>query len=148
MSLVEESSKSSFYFVDNCIWIGCIKLWLLKREYFVQNSQNLIYISRLQKKINKKVFCFLDNCTWNGCVKLPVSRKEYLSSAVNVLKTAVRFYIFLRETFIDLIAFSVINQYGKDAIVEISTVLGTVYHVACRMFFWSRSLPNQVFRSR
>ena len=148
MSLVEESSKSSLYFVDNCIWIGCIKLWLLKREYFVQNSQNLIYISRLQKKINKKVFCFLDNCTWNGCVKLPVSRKEYLSSAVNVLKTAVRFYIFLRETFIDLIAFSVINQYGKDAIVEISTVLGTVYHVACRRFFWSRSLPNQVFRSR
>ena len=35
------------------------------------------------------------------------------------------------ETFPNSNNLAVINEYDKDAVMEISTVLGDVYHVAC-----------------
>ena len=37
----------------------------------------------------------------------------------------------IRETFSNSIDFAVINEYDKDAVMQIWTVLGHVYHVAC-----------------
>ena len=47
----------------------------------------------------------------------------------------------LRETFSNSIDLEVINEYDKAAVMEISTVLWHVYHVACQ-----RVLSNGVFR--
>ena len=50
-------------------------------------------------------------------------------------QTVKRFYILLRETFCNSIALTLINKYGKGAVVQIWTVFGPVYHVAfCRVF--------------
>ena len=44
--------------------------------------------------------------------------------------TVLRFWISLRGTFSTWIAFTGINKYGKDAVVQISTIFRTIYHVA------------------
>ena len=38
----------------------------------------------------------------------------------------------LRETLSNTITLTVMNEYGKGAVVEIETVFGPVYHVACQ----------------
>ena len=43
-----------------------------------------------------------------------------------------RFGVSIRETFSNSIALPVLNKYDKGALVQISTVFGPVYHVACR----------------
>ena len=67
-------------------------------------------------------------------------RTGYFSLAANVLKAVKRFGIFLRETFFNSIDLAVINQYDEGAVMQISTVLGHVYHVACQ-----RVLSNATF---
>ena len=42
-----------------------------------------------------------------------------------------RFGISIRETFSNTIFWPVINEYYKGAVMQISTVLGHVYNVAC-----------------
>ena len=44
-------------------------------------------------------------------------------------ETVLRFCISLTETFCNLTDFVLINKYGKGGVVQISTVLGPVYHV-------------------
>ena len=44
----------------------------------------------------------------------------------------------IRETFSNGISFAVINHYDKSAVMQISAVLGHVYHVACRRVVWNR----------
>ena len=39
----------------------------------------------------------------------------------------------LRETLSNSITFTLINEYGKGAVVEIETVFWPVYHVACQV---------------
>ena len=34
---------------------------------------------------------------------------------------------------------AVINEYGKGAVIQISTVLGHIYNVACGSFLWNRN---------
>ena len=46
----------------------------------------------------------------------------------------------IRETFFDSIDFAVINEYDKGTVIQIPTLLGHVYHVACR-----RVLSNGAF---
>ena len=46
-------------------------------------------------------------------------------------KTVLRFSIKLTVTCSNLITSTLINEYDKRAAVEISTVFGPVYHVAC-----------------
>ena len=42
-----------------------------------------------------------------------------------------RFCMSIEETFSDSTELVVINEYGKGTVMQISTVLGDVYHVAC-----------------
>ena len=39
----------------------------------------------------------------------------------------------IRETYSNTISFPVTNEYDKDAVMQISTVFGHSYHVACRI---------------
>ena len=89
------------------------------------------------KNKREKVCCFLDNWIWIGCVKLTQWRREYLPSAVKVLTNSSKILHSLRETFSNPIAFTFINKYRKHAVVQISTVFGTVYYVACSRVFWN-----------
>ena len=54
----------------------------------------------------------------------------------NVL-TVLRFCISLWETFSNSTAFTVINEYGKGVAVQIWTVFGPIYHVACGRVLWN-----------
>ena len=63
-------------------------------------------------------------------------------------QTVLRFSISIRETFSNSIAFTVINKYGKGAVVQISTVFRSVYRVACQRASKTglfRHLSNHVF---
>ena len=62
-------------------------------------------------------------------------------------QTVLRFYISLRETFSHSITFTVINNSGKGAVVQITTMFRLVYHVSSpwflsngtfKTFFWPR----------
>ena len=50
-------------------------------------------------------------------------------------QTVLRFPISLRVPFSNSISCRVINKYDKRATVQISTVFGPVYHVACPSVF-------------
>ena len=91
----------------------------------------------------EKVFCFRDKSISTGCVKFSLLRKEYFLLVVNLLtrreyllSVVNIFSISVRETFSNSIAFTVINKY---AAVHISTVLGPIYHVACRRVVWQEN---------
>ena len=43
-----------------------------------------------------------------------------------------RFAMSTRETFSNTILLPVTNEYDKAAVIQISTVFGHIYHVACR----------------
>ena len=47
--------KKSNFFWDNCIWIGCIKLFPLRREYF-SSAVNMLTTSLKILLITKKDF--------------------------------------------------------------------------------------------
>ena len=54
-----------------------------------------------------------------------------------------------RETFSNSIALRVIDEYDNSVVMQITTVLGHVYHVACRRVLLNGTfqiLFNQVFR--
>ena len=92
-----------------------------------------------KKLIEKKFFCFLDNCIWICWIKLSLLRREYLSSAVIKLTNSLKNLHITRrgETFSNSTSFIFINKYCKGAVVQISTVFGTIYHVACCRLFWN-----------
>ena len=52
--------------------------------FFSENVQNLMYISKMQQKIQQKLFAFKIIASELVVVKLSLLRREYLSSAVNV----------------------------------------------------------------
>ena len=47
-----------------------------------------------------------------------------------------RFGMSIRETFSNTLLFPVTNEYDKGAVMQISTVIWHVYHVACRRVLW------------
>ena len=57
-------------------------------------------------------------------------RREYLTSPVNVLTKSLKISHSTKIAFFLLIMFTVINKYGKGAVVQIATVFRPVYHVA------------------
>ena len=81
--------------------IFCLKRFKIKSQF-----------RKSKKKIEKSFFCW-NKCVWSCCYKLSLLRRAYLSSAVNRLKTVLRFCISLRENFSNSIALTVINKYGK-----------------------------------
>ena len=50
-------------------------------------------------------------------------------------QTVLRISMLLRGTISNSITFTVINEFGKGAVIEIETVFWPVYHVACQGFF-------------
>ena len=92
------------------------------------------------KKYEKIFFFFWDNCIWIGRVNLSLLRRRYLSSAANVLASSPRFYMSIRQTFCNAIDLAVITDYNNGAVMQISTVFGYVYYLACR-----RVLSNWTF---
>ena len=41
------------------------------------------------------------------------------------------------KSFSNSIDLEVINEFDKDAVMEICEVLGHIYHIACRMVVWN-----------
>ena len=84
---------------------------------------------RLQKSSRKlrKTFCFWDNCISIGIVKLSLLRRGYFSSAANVLTSSPKIWHVNKRDFFQLNC------------LDCSTVLGQVYHVACRRVLWNWS---------
>ena len=96
--------------------------------------------SRLQKCKNKnwhQFSCFWDNCLWIGCVKVFVLRKEYFPRVVNALANTFQILHISKRDFSNPIAFTVINNYAKGGVAQISTVLGRVHHAARRSVLWN-----------
>ena len=89
--------------------------------FFSKFSKFYLHFKNAEKKW-EKFFPFRDNCIWIDCVKLSLLRIEYLWPAVIVLKTVVIFCLSLRETFWNLIAFTVINIYGKGGVIQSSAL--------------------------
>ena len=120
------------------------ELW--RSSFFWKCSKVDLDFKNAEKK-RKKVFCFLDNCIWIGSVKLSLLRREYLPFAVNVLTNSPEILHITKRNY--SIFFTRISKYDKCAVVQISTVFGTVYHVACRRVCWSETFwtfSNHVFR--
>ena len=105
------------------------------------------------KKWRKKLrnsFLFRDDCIWNGWVKLSLLTRQYLWHAVDVLKTVLRFCLSLRESFLNLMPFTVIYKYGKSGVIQISAlfipfnILLVEESSKTRLF---KNLSNNVFRN-
>ena len=88
-------------------------------------------------------FCFLDNCMWVCCVKLSKLWRKYLSSAVIMLKNSPKI-LHIERSSISSISFILINKSNKRAVVQISTVFGTVYHVAYLRSVWNGTLTFDI----
>ena len=58
--------------------------------------------------------------------------REYLSSAVNLLRKGLKNFHDSKSDFWHSIAFTVITQDDKGALIKIESVFHPVYHVACR----------------
>ena len=110
MLLVEESFKMGlFRHLSNHIFRSPYfeKYISYGDHLFVQNIQNLIYISKTLKKIWQISLCVIDNCIWISSVKWSLLRGECLSSVVNVLIGSPKnFYITKRNFFQLNIVFS------------------------------------------
>ena len=59
---------------------------------FFQNVQNLIYISKIQQRIQKELFIFWDNSIWISIVKFSLLRAGYFSSVANVLTNSPKIW--------------------------------------------------------
>ena len=92
-----------FSFSEKCIWLICIELSLLRREYFSSRNWKCSKLDVNLKNTYKnweKVFCFPDKFFWIACIELSLLRRECLSSAINVLiKSLKAFYVTARDFF-------------------------------------------------
>ena len=105
------------------------------RVIFFSKIFKIEYKFKKWKRNWEKVFRFLDNSIWKLCYKLCVLRREYLSSAVNGIANSPKILNITQRDFSTWIAFTVINKYGKDTVVQISTVFLPGYHVTCGRVF-------------
>ena len=84
-----------------------------------------------RRKKSEKIFCFWDKCIWIVCIHLSLLIREYLSSAVNVLRKALKKIQVSKSDFFNSITFRVITRHDKGALIKIESVFRPVYHVAC-----------------
>ena len=87
----------------------------------------------------EKVFCFWYNCIWTGIVKLYLLRIGYFSSAANVLISSPKIWHVSNRDFFQLSRLGKINESDKDVVMQISTMLGHVYHFACLWVLWNET---------
>ena len=104
--------------------------------FFFQTFEISVRFQKCRKK-RTKIFCFWDICILIGIVKLSLLRTRYFSSAANVLSSSHRFYISIKETFSKSIFLPTTNEYHKGTLMQISTVLVHVYHIAFRSVLWN-----------
>ena len=78
------------------------------------------------------MFCFWEKGIWIVCIHLSLLIRKYLSSAVNVLRKAIKNIHVTKSDFCNSITFAVITQDDKGALIKIESVFRLVYHVACR----------------
>ena len=64
------------------------------------------------------------------CVKLSLVKREYLASALSVLTNSLDILHITNRDFCKTIALTVINKYGKGAVLDFSIMFGCIYHVA------------------
>ena len=104
--------------------IFCFKIVKFKLEF--KNEQ----------KIWEKGFCLWGNCISTGIVKLTLLRTGYLSLAPNMLANSPNTWHVNKRYFFQLHSLALITKCHKCAMVQISTAIGPVYHVACLWVLW------------
>ena len=90
-------------------------------------------------KNSEKLFYFWDNCFWIGIVRLSLLRTGYFSSIANVLTSSPKILHVNKRDLSNSIHLALVNEFGKESVMQISTMLGQVYQVACRRVFWNRT---------
>ena len=88
--------------------------------------------SKNAEKNWEKIFASWHKCTRIFCILLSLLIKEYLSSAVNVLRKGLKNIHVSKSDLCNSIAFTVITQDDKGALIKIDSVFWLVYHVASR----------------
>ena len=91
----------------------------------------------MHQKFEKKNFCFSDNCIWIGVAKFFLLRTGYISSVANVLSSSPKIWHVNKRDFFQLSWVGSDQEYDKIDVIQIWTVLGHVYHVACRRVLWN-----------
>ena len=109
---------------------------LLESSFFSIYLKFLLDFEK-EGKYWEKVLCFWDNCIWIGIVKLSLLRTGYFSSAANVLTSSPKNMHVNHRDFSNSMDLAVTNEYDKDGVMQISTVLGHVCHVACWRVLWN-----------
>ena len=111
------------------------KLW--RSSLFWKCSNVNINLENAKKKRKKKktenIFRFWDNWIWKRCYKLSLLSRKYLMG----WETVLRIFISLSATLSTIVVFTGINKYGKGAVIQISTVFWSVYHVTFRRVLWN-----------
>ena len=105
MLLVEGSSEAgSFRQYSNHVFrsLEFRKYISYEGHPFFQFLQNLIWISKMQKKIDKNVFHLLDNCICIGCVEISLLKTGFLSLAVNMLTISPKILHITKRDFFQL----------------------------------------------
>ena len=85
----------------------------------------------------ERFFCFWDNCMWIGIVNLSLWRTTYFSSKPMCEQAGPRYCMSIKETFSNSIDLAVLNESDQGSVMQLPTVLGHVYHVACRRVLWN-----------
>ena len=80
----------------------------------------------------EEAFCFSMNCIWIGVVKLSLLRTGYFSSAANVLTSSTKILHVNKREFFQLHWLGSDQWIRSRDLMQISTVLGYVCHVACQ----------------
>ena len=80
----------------------------------------------------EEAFCFSMNCIWIGVVKLSLLRTGYFSSAANVLTSSTKILHVNKREFFQLHRLGSDQWIRSGDLMQISTVLGYVCHVACQ----------------
>ena len=109
------------------------------RSSFVSKYLKLHLDFKNAAKTSGKVFCYLDNCIWIGIVKLSLFRTGYFSSAANIWRRTDKILHVNNRDFSGSIDFPVINEYDQSAGMQISKVIGNVYHAGCQRVLWNVS---------
>ena len=81
------------------------------------------------------MFFFWDKSIWIVCIHLTLLITEYLSLAINKLRKDLKIFHVSKSDFSNSIAFKVITQDDKNALIKIESVFRPVYHVAFREVF-------------
>ena len=89
----------------------------------------------MQQKIQN--FFFVDTSIWVGIVKLSLRRTRCFSSAANVLTSSPKILLVNKRDFLERNFGASDYEYGKVALMKISTVFGHVYDFACEWVLWN-----------